>query len=385
MKILLVNLWRVVNAKGGTEKVFCNMANELARRGHTVKAICSDPLEGKPGFFLSDQVEFKNVFNQKVPLYLSRSITNLLAGLIFSRSKRHAYRDNRPLRVTAKKIEKEIYLFNPDVICSYQPNTTLVLKEFVGVSCPVVTMLHLEPKLFNKPCLYPQGLACSNKIQVLLPEYISTTQQLYGNENVVSIPNVVPEYERFSKCENKKIINVARISQTQKRQHLLIDAFALIKDKFPDWTLEFWGETYLEKEYTESLKIKIQALGLQERIQLCGTTNSIEKVCLSASIFAFPSLFEGFSLALTEAMSMGLPVVACKCCSGISSLVKDGESGFLCESTPEDLAAKLEKLMQSEELRQTMGKKARESMSQYSAEKVWNQWEQLFKEMVNKN
>ena len=42
MKVVLVNTWRVVNAKGGTEKVFCDMANALDLMGYNVTAICLD-------------------------------------------------------------------------------------------------------------------------------------------------------------------------------------------------------------------------------------------------------------------------------------------------------------------------------------------------------
>lgn len=390
MKILLVNMWRVVNAKGGTEKVFCNMANELARRGHTVKAICSDPLEGKPGFFLSDQVEFCNVFNKeknnkKRSLFLSRPFINLRALLIFNREKRHDFRQHCLAQIHAAKLEEDVADFAPDVICAFQPEATYVLKKVMKIHCPVVTMFHMAPDMLKQRDCYPQGIAYSDVVQVLLPEFVEITKKLFGNKHVVCIPNVVPRYLNFSKCNEKKIINIARINRRDKRQHLLIEAFALLKEKFPDWQLEFWGETHLDEEYTELLKSKIRDFELCNRVTLCGTTDSVEDVCMSASIFGFPSRSEGFGLAMAEAMSAGLPVVVCKGCSGVSSLVKDGKNGFFCDSTPEDMAAKLEMLMRSEELRQTMGKKARESMSQYSAEKVWNQWEQLFKEMVNKN
>ena len=39
MRILLLNTYRVVNAKGGTEKVFCDMANAMVEKGHEVFAV----------------------------------------------------------------------------------------------------------------------------------------------------------------------------------------------------------------------------------------------------------------------------------------------------------------------------------------------------------
>ena len=48
MKILLVDLWRVINSIGGTEKVFFSMANALADRGYNVTAVELDNTVGKP-------------------------------------------------------------------------------------------------------------------------------------------------------------------------------------------------------------------------------------------------------------------------------------------------------------------------------------------------
>ena len=42
MKILLLNTWRVINSKDGTEKVFCNMANALVESGHRVLAVACE-------------------------------------------------------------------------------------------------------------------------------------------------------------------------------------------------------------------------------------------------------------------------------------------------------------------------------------------------------
>ena len=39
MRILMVNLWKMINSAGGAEKVFCEMANMLSERGHSVTAI----------------------------------------------------------------------------------------------------------------------------------------------------------------------------------------------------------------------------------------------------------------------------------------------------------------------------------------------------------
>ena len=62
MKILLLTTWRLINAKGGAEKVFCDMANALTNRGHEVTAVCVDKNQGSPGFPLDRNVNFLNIY-----------------------------------------------------------------------------------------------------------------------------------------------------------------------------------------------------------------------------------------------------------------------------------------------------------------------------------
>lgn len=123
----------------------------------------------------------------------------------------------------------------------------------------------------------------------------------------------------------------------------------------------------------------IKMKNLQDRVFLKGTSNEIPKVLQHCDIFAFPSAYEGFGLALGEAMSMGLPAVGYKRCSAVNELIQDGVNGFLCEEGSEDLAAKLDLLMGNQALRARMGQAARESMKQYAPEAIWNAWETLLK------
>ena len=69
-------------------------------------------------------------------------------------------------------------------------------------------------------------------------------------------PNIVPQYQ-FCKDKGREnvIINVARIDGVQKRQHLLIEAFAKLKNKYLDWRVEIWGET----DMTTSIIINVRS------------------------------------------------------------------------------------------------------------------------------
>lgn len=122
---------------------------------------------------------------------------------------------------------------------------------------------------------------------------------------------------------------------------------------------------------------------LSEQAFFRGATNNVLNVYNKAAIFAFPSAYEGFGLALTEAMSAGLPAVGCKSCPAVNELIKDGENGFLCEDGVDAFAQALEKLMSDEELREKMGKAAKEDMKQYAPDKIWDMWEKLMEKILN--
>ena len=123
-------------------------------------------------------------------------------------------------------------------------------------------------------------------------------------------------------------------------------------------------------------------MDLTSRVYFKGITTDVPSVLLQADIFAFPSAGEGFGLSLGEAMSIGLPAIGYKSCTGVNELIINGETGFLCDDGAEPLAQALEKLMSSQELRTRMGRAGRERMKQFSPEVIWNQWEDLLKSLV---
>lgn len=104
---------------------------------------------------------------------------------------------------------------------------------------------------------------------------------------------------------------------------------------------------------------------------------------MRSDIFVIPSAYEGFGLAMTEAMSIGLPAVGYKEASAVNEIIHDGINGFLCDSGVEALSQKLDLLMGNPSLRDTLGKQAREDMKQYSPDIIWKQWEDLMHSVVS--
>ena len=82
-------------------------------------------------------------------------------------------------------------------------------------------------------------------------------------------------------------------------------------------------------------------------------------------------------MTIIEAMGTGLPVIASRV-GGVPDMVTDGESGLLIEPTAEALAQAIEKLVRSEELRQHLGRKAREEAKRFSLEAMARGYEALY-------
>ncbi len=120
-----------------------------------------------------------------------------------------------------------------------------------------------------------------------------------------------------------------------------------------------------------------------EQCRLHGVLSDVKKEYPNASLLVLPSRTEGFGLVLLEAMAFGVPVVAFDCGSGPSSIISDGDNGFLVR--PFDIKGFAEKMMQLMEnggLRRTMGSNGVQKAQQYSIDKIGLQWKQLFDDLM---
>ena len=356
MKVILSLIGRIVDSTGGVEKVACNMANALADRGHDVTILAFENKEGNPFFPLKDTVKFLNL---GIGFKYNHTIFNLRH--IFSekdiKEKERLFFDCAKI---AERVKENLVRISPDIVITFEKRSDILFKKYVKeITVPIITMFHFDYKTILKNKSMYDIYEHSDCIQVLTKNDLVNTKQIIKKPLVVLINNAVPQFNESSKLEEKCIINVARVEPNQKRQHLLIEAFSKIKDKYPDWKLKIYGEINFDKKYYEKCCRLISDYGLEKQVKFYGKVNNIKEKLLDSSIFAFPSFFEGFPLALTEAMAIGLPVIGYASCSGTNEVIKNGENGFLCDDGVEPFAEALDKLMSDRELRLKMGKIAK--------------------------
>lgn len=199
--------------------------------------------------------------------------------------------------------------------------------------------------------------------------------------NVSVIPDPLSfQVKELSSLKRKRVVSVGRYVY-QKGVDLLLQAWAKVESKYPDWELVYYGQGE-----RQPFLLKAKELGLDfRRCHLNENTSDVQRELMDSSVFVLSSRFEGFGMVLVEAMACGLPVVSFNCKSGPSEIVSDGESGFLVPvGDVEGLAEKLSLLMASQEERARVGRNAFYLSSKYDITEVSKLWIGLFDALMAK-
>jgi GalNAc-alpha-(1->4)-GalNAc-alpha-(1->3)-diNAcBac-PP-undecaprenol alpha-1,4-N-acetyl-D-galactosaminyltransferase len=186
-----------------------------------------------------------------------------------------------------------------------------------------------------------------------------------NNQNVISIPNPVKDFEISSclKCENI-ILNVGRLVD-KKGQKYLIESFSKVNNE--NWKLVFLGDGPLKN----SLIKLTHDLNLTQKVVFNGNTRDVDYWYGRSSIFAFTSVLEGFPNALAEAMVFGLPSISFDCKTGPSEIINNGVNGFLVEEKNiEDFSKKLQLLMDDEVLRKTFSDESKKLGTRLNSDSI---------------
>jgi glycosyltransferase involved in cell wall biosynthesis len=166
-----------------------------------------------------------------------------------------------------------------------------------------------------------------------------------------------------------------RLKDEHKRVSDLIKAFARVHERFPNAKLLIVGDGPDEA----MLRSLAGELGVSEHVHFTGYQGNTRPFFEVMDIFALASAYEGLPVALLEAMFARLPVVATRV-SGIPSVVRTGETGFLVEpKNPEELADRLLVLLNDAALRETMGETGLALVrANFSADRYVGQFDDLY-------
>ncbi|UJF28776.1 glycosyltransferase family 4 protein [Kaistella sp. 97-N-M2] len=195
-------------------------------------------------------------------------------------------------------------------------------------------------------------------------------------KNLAVIPNPIPfESNQVSSLENKKVMAVGSYSYN-KGYDLLLQIWSKAEKNFPAWELHIYGKGTHDHLHSTAKDLNLK------NIHFHAPVLDIEKEYLNSSLLVLPSRSEGFGMVLIEAMGCGLPVVSFDCPSGPADIITDGEDGFLIENGNMEMFAKqVSVLMNDDQLRKGMGAKAKKNVQRFSAGKIVQQWDALFRSL----
>ena len=377
----------------GTERVLCHMSNELTLRGHQVTVVCDAVKQGLPVYPLMKEVDFVNLNGsgrkkhypqiKKVVRELTKPLRKTVLAPLFPDPVEQQWMQKftpsfRPVVCNAK----------PDVIISYSALDHCRVVQAIGHDRPLIMMHHFDTvALLKHDCRTLASLQHCDCLQLLLPSFEKGVQEALPHAKTTVIPNIVvpvsdDETASPGKSKDEYVITMlARLDKKQKQQHFLIRAFSHLAKDYPQWKVHFYGGEFT-LQYENYLKTLIRELDLTNQVFLMGTTDKPLHVLRESDIFAFPTAYEGFGLALAEAMAVGLPCVGLKTTSAVNELIVDGYNGFLSDNDEFDFAQKLKRLMDDPQLRVTLGQNGREFVKQFAPKPIWDRWEELITTVI---
>ena len=171
------------------------------------------------------------------------------------------------------------------------------------------------------------------------------------------------------------VLTTARLEE-QKGHSVLLRAAAGV----PDAVFVLAGEGALRG----ALEAEAAELGVAERIRFLGERTDVPELLAACDVFALPSLYEGSSLAVLEAMAAGRPVVS-SMIGGTDELIEDGLSGLLVPPGDADaLADALRRLLADRELGATLAARARERVERdFTREAMARRIARLYEEVLS--
>lgn len=367
---------------GGVELVTIIKANALAEiKGNEVFIVVAD----------NESNELITPLSPKVHLVDLHVNYNCIDGNNRAQSMRSGYIKRR---LHKHLLGKKLHEIQPDIVVSVGRSEKYFLPSMRG-NWKTIRELHLTAnyrsfvynsfwqKLLAKIMdIYEYDCRIWNYDKIVLLTQEDKRKHWKDNDKIEVIPNPITFKEPNvpAQLEAKRIVAVGRL-EAQKNFSSLLQVFELVAAKHADWMLEIYGDGSLK----DDLMREIIQLGLERNVILMGYTDRVREKLMLSSCLVVSSLFEGFSLAILEAMSCGLPVVSYLCPCGPSDLIDEGETGFLVPQGDEQaMADRICRLIEDDKLRKEMGHAAKKASEQYRLDKIIPKWMNLFQDLAKK-
>lgn len=344
-------------AKAGAQRVIINLTESLLEKGHQVTIVTTAKVENE----------------YELPKGAYRIISDIEGEEITSNRIRN-------LKSRFDKLRNIWKAEQPDVIVSFiGKNNFMAILTAWGLNIPVLVSVRGEPmeEYYNRLLRFLAKYLFRKADGIILQtEDSKTFFPKKTMEKAVVLPNPLnPVFMRevYQGEKEKKIVMVGRID-SNKNQKLVIDAFAAVAIKYPDYILEIWGDG----EDYESLRSYITFLQLENQIFMPGATKAVKEKIEKAAVYVLSSNTEGMPNSLMEAMALGLCCISTDCpCGGPKTLIENGENGILVPVNDVKAMTKaLDKVLGDKEYAEQLGENAFKIRTTLDPKNVNCQWEE---------
>lgn len=364
---------------GGVERVLTLKANYFAEQlGYDITIILTEGKGKKLFYDISDKVKIINLdinfeelwhcsFVKKIFVYLKKQreykkkltaeLMRLRPDITISLLRREINFINE-IKDGSKKIG-ELHI-NRANYRNFEDNDTNIIKRIFAYFWMKNLLVHLK-KL--------------DKFIVLTHEDKNAWHELNNIEVIPDPLSFIPK--SISNLSNKRVIAVGRYVY-QKGFDLLLEAWAKVSTKCPEWSLAIYGDGNRQPYQELADKLNIDS----KRCLLNPRTLDIEQEYLNSSLFVLSSRFEGFGMVLVEAMACGLPVVSFDCPCGPKDIISHGEDGILVSNgDSEAMEDALLDIINDNEKRMQMSANAVRNTERFGMTAIANKWKQMFESL----
>ena len=351
---------------GGAERVMSIVANYWVSQGWDVTLILLVSPTKPPFYPLDDRIKLKS-------LGIAGNSANVLAAI-----------GNNWQRVSV--LRKEIMASTPDVVISFMNSVNVyTIAACAMLNIPTIVSDHIYPGAEDANKIWQFMMKWSYRhadlVTVLTQNALPFYPAAQGYRTIV-MPNPVlkpePVQNTARLLTNPSLIAIGKFHR-QKGFDLLLAAFHRLQPKYPEWQLTILGEGALRSEL-EDLRSQLK---LEDCVHLPGLVTNVREYLSQADLFVMPSRFEGFPMALCEAMACGLPVLAADCLSGPRDIIGDGFNGMLVATEDVDaLVAGLDALMSDPAKRQQLAQNAPQILDRFGLERVMGIWQDAIDRVI---
>ena len=377
---------------GGVEVVTAVLANKFLAEGHKVGVFAFEERSGK----------VKNRFDERISITIGQgyrvskeNVARLRELLIYDKVDVVINQWGLPL-IPLKTLSKARAGLGVKVISVYH-NDPLQNGRVQSVEAAMLrtenvlkkSILRLKQLLFRCITGYAMRMNYqhSDCFEVLSPSFVDHFKQFVKLRNasklIVQTNPVTLNSDGFGydACRKRQeIVYVGRVDFMQKRVHRVIETWAQLEHRFPDWQLTIVGDG----EERENIERMTKDLELQ-RVSFEGFQQP-RVYYERASLLILTSEFEGFPLVLAEAMSFGVVPVVYGSYSAVYDIIEDGKDGFIVEKNVSgfnaaQMAERMAYLMADAQRLSQMALAAIDKSMNYSIDKIYGQWMNVMSEM----